>query len=226
MTVPPRPDPSLHTEPSTVTVRGRAGVTALTDRAEVTITARIHHPEQQVALHRRETAVELARTVLSRLPLLQQKEERLDESTSHDRSHIASWSCQLRAESGDPGAMEQLLELIARLAGSPDCQVTGPDWTLSPLAQQAAHRQALRQATTAAQEQAETIIDALGGQLSGITQVRSVAAKNYQVTGTETESIALAAYSGQLPERTLELSGEPELQEVTAEVEVSFTAVF
>lgn len=97
---------------------------------------------------------------------------------------------------------------------------------MSPLAQQAAHRQALRQATTAAQEQAETIIDALGGQLSGITQVRSVAAKNYQVTGTETESIALAAYSGQLPERTLELSGEPELQEVTAEVEVSFTAVF
>lgn len=226
--LPPDPSPSTETpaEPSTVTVRGRSGVTVPTDLAAVWVSARIHDPDQQAALNRRRAAVEQARAVFSRLPLLQREPERLEESTSHDRSHVASWSCELRAESAEPGAVEQLLELIARLAGAPDCQVTGPDWTLSPTARQTAHRQALRQATQSAREQAETIIDALGGRLSGIAQVRSAAANTHQISGGETELIMLTASSEALPERTLELSGEPALEEVTTEVEVSFTAAF
>ncbi|MGD7001552.1 SIMPL domain-containing protein [Corynebacterium halotolerans] len=212
----------------TVTATGEAGIEVRTDRAELTVTVAVHDADQQACLRRRREAVAVVRTVLARVPLLGQEDEKVHESVSHDRVHQASWSVTLvLPDAADEAAREQLVEAISRLSGAGDCQLSGPDWSLSPAARHAAHSRALGKAGTDARAQAEAMVTALGGRISGI---RSVTANSHVPltldAGPARTRMTLAAAEAPLPERQLEINAEPALETVRAAAEVVCFAEF
>lgn len=208
----------------TITVTGEATVPVRTDRATLGVTVTVRDEDQQACLSRRREAVAVARRVLERAGLLRQDNEQVRESVAHDRSHQATWSVELvLPDATVDTAREQLVEVISRLAGVSDCQVSGPSWSLNPATRQAAHGQALERATAQAREQAETIARALGASLGDVASVRTYSRVPDPVGGVhEVGRVALAAATEPLPERTLETAGEPTTEDVSASVEAVF----
>lgn len=210
----------------TITVTGEATVPVRTDRATLGVAVTVRDEDQQACLSRRREAVAVARRVLERAGLLRQDNEQVRESVAHDRSHQATWSVDLvLPDATVDTARDQLVEVISRLAGVSDCQVSGPSWSLNPATRQAAHGQALERATAQAREQAVTIARALGASLGDVASVRAISRVPDPVGGVqEVGRVALAAATEPLPERSLETAGEPATEDVSASVEAVFHA--
>lgn len=208
-----------------VTATGEAQVPVLTDHARLSVAVTVRDADQQVVLARRREAVAVVRTVLDRVTQLRQENERVNESVAHDRSHQASWSLDLAAE--DEAGVDQLVEAVSRLSGVADCQVTGPAWQLSPATQHTVHLQALERATADARAQADAMVAGLGGRVTGVASVSSSSFVPVFVgSAPEAGRVVLAAGQEPLPERSLEIAGNPATEIVTASVEVEFTAEF
>lgn len=137
--------------------------------------------------------------------------EHVRENTWDDVTH-ATWECELVAT----GTYAGLQEILSRLAAVPSVEVTGPDWRLSAAARQAARENLLAEAVRVARREAEVMIGALGGTLGPVRAIHS--GEDHWVV----HETRMMAADGQGPPRSLDMTMEPQLLELSESVTVEF----
>lgn len=204
-----------------VQAQGSATIHHRADRWRLVLRVQASSSEAEAAYPRRTRAVTIIQRVLATLVGTELSGERIDDGHIHHSGEItAGWTGTV---SGAVEEMEQLRELIARLAGVDDVELSGPFWDLSAPAQRHAREKALEAAGRAARADADTIARALGGECGPLVQVSS-GDHGTAVPGTAIATMAqsLPAARESLPARTLELKVAPGGIEVHASVAVTF----
>ncbi|WP_222193101.1 SIMPL domain-containing protein [Modestobacter italicus] len=196
-----------------VVVRGEAVAEVLPDAADLVVTV-------QVRDRRRERALEL----------LAGRQEELTALFDAHRAALGTVSTDAVAafpEAGDGGRISGSVattttrariadvgaagELAVAVAGLSDVSVHGPHWRVSR--EHPAHQQVRTAAVQDAIVRARAYATALGGRLTGLVEVRDV--------GGRGGGMVMAAFSAPGGVPALELQPAP--QEVTGQVEVTFT---
>lgn len=204
-----------------VEAQGSALIHYPADRWRLILRVQASSSEAEAAFRRRTRAVTTTQRVLATLAGTEVSGEQVEDGQIHHTGQItAGWTATVR---GGVSEHEQLRELIARLAGVEDIDISGPHWDLSTQAQRAAREKALEAAGSAARTDAETMARTLGGRCGPLLKVSSggpgAAVPRQHITMMGDQG---SGARESLPARTLELDVDPDVIEVQAVVAVTF----
>lgn len=207
-----------------VEAKGSAIIGQPADRWRLSVQVHARSSEPEAAFSRRTHAVATIQRVLEVLPGVELSQERVEDGMVFDREHvIAGWSGVVTGSVDD---VDQLRELISRLAGVAEVEMQGPRWELSAEAGRAGRTAALEAASAAARADAVTIARALGGSCGELLHATSDQNGGYSRAGEAVMTAAASRTGGQeLPARMMELELAPERIDVDAHVAVTFRFV-